>query len=65
MGREGAPRGEDRTCYNCGKVGHLSKDCKAPKKAGGGRQGMLHLRRNGASGERLYEHEEEHEDGHV
>jgi hypothetical protein len=26
-----APKAEPRACYNCNKIGHLAKDCRAPK----------------------------------
>jgi hypothetical protein len=32
-GKGGKGKGEDRDCYNCGKKGHLSRDCWAVKGA--------------------------------
>ena len=33
-GRGGGGAGGDKACYNCGNVGHLSRDCKEAKKEG-------------------------------
>ncbi len=36
--RERDDRREDtRTCHNCGRPGHMSRDCRAPRRTGGGR----------------------------
>ena len=32
---KGQGKGDSRTCYNCGKPGHLAKDCRLPPKGGG------------------------------
>ncbi|KAL5520818.1 hypothetical protein ACEPAF_2821 [Sanghuangporus sanghuang] len=34
-------------CYNCGKIGHYSKNCKAPRKQKGSSLGQLKKRTNG------------------
>jgi hypothetical protein len=34
--RGGGGGGGDRACYNCGEVGHMSRDCPQPRQGGGG-----------------------------
>jgi len=35
-GGGGGGRSDDRSCFNCGQGGHLSRDCPEPRGAGGG-----------------------------
>eukprot|EP00057_Strongylocentrotus_purpuratus_P020107 XP_011674581.1 PREDICTED: vasa protein isoform X1 [Strongylocentrotus purpuratus] len=38
-GRRGGRGGGDRSCYNCGETGHMSRECPTKDSSGGGRGG--------------------------
>ena len=54
-GRTYGNNGGDRTCYNCQKTGHISRDCPEEKKAYGGRSnGGYNNDSNGRDGYKTY-----------
>jgi hypothetical protein len=50
-------RGDSRTCFNCGKPGHISRDCrerKRPREGGGARLECTYCRRQGHTVDNCY-----------